>query len=96
MSDATNNGHPTVAQGDWVRVPLARFLKLNVETVDVDPERIYPTVGVLNRGRGLLYRDSVAGSATSYTKLNRIGPGKRACGTRSRLHQRGWAADASG
>lgn len=76
MSDATNNGHPTVAQGDWVRAPLARFLKLNVETVDVDPERIYPTVGVLNRGRGLLYRDPVAGSATSYTKLNRIGPGK--------------------
>ncbi|MFJ7137728.1 restriction endonuclease subunit S domain-containing protein [Streptomyces fungicidicus] len=43
--------------------------------MDVDPEQTYPTVGVLNRGRGLLYRDPVAGSATSYKKLNRIGPG---------------------
>jgi hypothetical protein len=46
-----------------------------VESVDVDPEQTYPTVGVLNRGRGLLYRDPVAGSSTSYKKLNRIGPG---------------------
>ncbi|MFH0246204.1 hypothetical protein ACGRHY_28150 [Streptomyces sp. HK10] len=59
----------------WVRAPLSRFLKLNVKTVDVDPEQTYPTVGVLNRGRGLLYRDPVAGKATSYKKLNRIGPG---------------------
>jgi restriction endonuclease S subunit len=43
--------------------------------VDVDPEQKYPTVGVLNRGRGLLYREPVAGSSTSYKKLNRIRPG---------------------
>ncbi|MFD4789063.1 hypothetical protein ACFWN1_18810 [Streptomyces sp. NPDC058459] len=42
----------------------------------MDPEQKYPTVGVLNRGRGLLYRDPVAGSATAYKKLNRIGPGR--------------------
>jgi type I restriction enzyme S subunit len=59
----------------WVCAPLAQFLKLNVDTVDVDPARTYPTVGVLNRGRGLLYREPVAGSSTSYKQLNRISPG---------------------
>ncbi|MET8431756.1 hypothetical protein ABZV61_02940 [Streptomyces sp900116325] len=70
MSDLT-----TRVQEGWVRAPLARLLTPNVESVDVDPEQTYPTVGVLNRGRGLLYRDPVAGSSTSYKKLNRIGPG---------------------
>jgi type I restriction enzyme S subunit len=76
MSDATGNGHAPGAPGKWVRAPLARFLTLNADTVDVDPALTYPTIGVLNRGRGLLYRDPVAGSSTSYTKLNRIGPGE--------------------
>lgn len=75
MSDPTNNDHATRTKEGWVRAPLARFLTLNVESVDVDPEQTYPTVGVLNRGRGLLYRDPVAGNSTSYKKLNRIGPG---------------------
>ncbi|WP_432164604.1 hypothetical protein [Streptomyces sp. bgisy031] len=75
MSDPTSNGHGVQVQDGWVRAPLARFLTPNVETVDVDPEQTYPTVGVLNRGRGLLYRDPIAGSSTSYKKLNRIGPG---------------------
>ncbi|MFI7435764.1 hypothetical protein [Micromonospora haikouensis] len=48
---------------------------LNVESVDVDPGQMYPTVGVLNRGRGLLYRGPVAGNSTSYKQLNRIRPG---------------------
>ncbi|MEU8370047.1 hypothetical protein [Micromonospora tulbaghiae] len=43
--------------------------------VDVDPERTYPAVGVLNRGRGLLHRDPLPGSATAYKTLNRVGPG---------------------
>ncbi|MGF6886345.1 type I restriction enzyme S subunit [Nocardia sp. GAS34] len=60
---------------EWVRAPLSRFLMPNVEVIDVDPAQTYPTVGVLNRGRGLLYRDPVAGSSTAYKKLNRIGPG---------------------
>jgi type I restriction enzyme, S subunit len=63
------------AREGWVRAPLSRFLTPNVELVDVDPDQSYPTVGVLNRGRGLLYRDPVAGSSTAYKKLNRIGPG---------------------
>ncbi|WP_432174558.1 hypothetical protein [Streptomyces sp. Tue6028] len=75
MSDPTSNESVAQVQEDWVRGPLARFLTLNVETVDVNPERKYPTVGVLNRGRGLLYREPVAGSSTSYKKLNLIGPG---------------------
>ncbi|MFJ8794560.1 hypothetical protein [Streptomyces sp. NPDC102462] len=75
MSDPTSNDNAARLQEGWVRAPLARFLTPNVESVDVDPEQTYPTVGVLNRGRGLLYRDPVAGSATSYKKLNRIGPG---------------------
>ncbi|MFF4605765.1 restriction endonuclease subunit S [Streptomyces sp. NPDC001339] len=44
--------------------------------MDVDPDQTYPTVGVLNRGRGLLYRDPVTGSSTAYKKLNRIGAGQ--------------------
>ncbi|WP_374776999.1 hypothetical protein OG756_33820 [Streptomyces sp. NBC_01310] len=75
MSDPTSNDPVAQVQEGWVRGPLARFLTPNVETVDVDPEQKYPTVGVLNRGRGLLYREPVAGSSTSYKKLNRIGPG---------------------
>jgi hypothetical protein len=75
MSDPTNSDPAAGAQEEWVRAPLSRFLTPNVEVVDVDPDQTYPTVGVLNRGRGLLYRDPVAGSSTAYTKLNRIGPG---------------------
>ncbi|MEU2169506.1 restriction endonuclease subunit S [Micromonospora chersina] len=75
MSDPTNNDPAADRQEEWVRAPLSRFLKPDVKIVDVDPDRIYPTVGVLNRGRGLLYRGPVAGSSTAYKKLNRIGPG---------------------
>ncbi|MFE2723293.1 hypothetical protein [Kitasatospora sp. NPDC059327] len=74
MTDSSNDQAAGMQEG-WVRAPLARFLVPNVESVDVDPQQMYPTVGVLNRGRGLLYRDPVAGSSTSYKKLNRIRPG---------------------
>jgi len=74
MSDVANNESAAGTQNEWVRAPLSRFLTLNLEVADVDPDRVYPTVGVLNRGRGLLYRDPVAGSSTAYKKLNRIGP----------------------
>ncbi|MFF6911845.1 hypothetical protein [Streptomyces sp. NPDC012466] len=70
-----SNDQSARPQDSWARAPLARFLMANVETVDVDPEQTYPIVGVLNRGRGLLYRDPIVGSSTSYKKLNRIGPG---------------------
>lgn len=75
MGNPTNSNLAPGTQQEWVRAPLSRFFTSNVEVVDVDPSRIYPTVGVLNRGRGLLYRDPVAGSVTAYKKLNRIGPG---------------------
>lgn len=75
MSDPRSNDTAADRREGWVRAPLSRFLTPDVELVDVDPDRIYPTVGVLNRGRGLLYRDPVAGSSTAYKKLNRIGPG---------------------
>ena len=75
MSDPTSSDRPAREEGDWVRGPLSQFLTANLETVDVEPDRSYPIVGVLNRGRGLLHRDAVAGSATSYKQLNRIGPG---------------------
>ena len=70
MSESTDD-----ARKGWVRAPLSRFLTPNIELVNVDPDYSYPTVGVLNRGRGLLYRDPLAGSSTAYKKLNRIGPG---------------------
>ncbi|MGW1011307.1 hypothetical protein ACWD4X_14930 [Streptomyces termitum] len=75
MSAPVHDGHGTKIEAGWVRAPLARFLTPNMESVDVDPTRMYPTIGVLNRGRGLLYRDAVAGSSTSYKKLNLIRPG---------------------
>jgi type I restriction enzyme S subunit len=75
MGDPTNSASAVGVQDEWVRAPLSRFLTPNVEVVDVDPDQLYPTVGVLNRGRGLLYRDPVRGSSTAYKKLNRIGPG---------------------
>lgn len=74
MTDSTNSDPAAAGQEEWVRAPLSRFLTPIVEVVDVDPDQTYPTVGVLNRGRGLLYRDPVAGSSTAYKKLNRIGP----------------------
>ncbi|MGW3610575.1 hypothetical protein ACWD6N_11905 [Micromonospora sp. NPDC005163] len=74
MSEPTNSNLAADAQEEWVRTPLSRFLTPDVEVVDVDPDQTYPIVGVLNRGRGLLYRDPVAGSSTAYKTLNRIGP----------------------
>ena len=42
----------------------------------VEPDTSYEIVGVLNRGRGLLYRDPITGTETSYKTLNRIAPGQ--------------------
>jgi type I restriction enzyme S subunit len=76
MSDLLEGVAPAVdSEREWTRAPLGRFIMANVDVVAVDPNRTYPTVGVLNRGRGLLYRDPVAGRATAYRNLNKIGPG---------------------
>src|SRR4051794_14759430 len=49
-------------------------MTLDINAVEVDPAHSYNIVGVLNRGRGLLYRKPMAGSETAYKTLNRIGP----------------------
>lgn len=59
---------------EWDLVTLGSVLSLDVSVVKVDPLKAYNIVGVLNRGRGLLYRGSMPGSETSYKALNLIGP----------------------
>lgn len=59
---------------EWQRVRLGEVMSLDVETVQVQPDKMYPVVGVLNRGRGLLYRESVQGRDTKYKTLNVIRP----------------------
>lgn len=61
---------------DWAETTLGEVLALDINTVEVNPETSYAIVGVLNRGRGLLYRDSIKGTETSYKDLNRISPGQ--------------------
>lgn len=68
------NSHADVDAPTWSPAPLSRFLTLAVKPVSVEPDRIYPIVGVLNRGRGLLYREPIAGDATAYGTLNKIEP----------------------
>lgn len=58
----------------WGEAALTDLMTLDVNAVEVDPARIYDIVGILNRGRGLLYREPMAGSETAYKTLNRIGP----------------------
>ena len=55
---------------------LSAVVDLDVDAVPVDRSTSYEIVGVLNRGRGLLYRDPILGAETSYKTLNRIGPGQ--------------------
>jgi len=61
---------------DWAETALGEVMALDIKAVDVEPDASYEIVGVLNRGRGLLYRDPMNGTATSYKTLNRIGPGQ--------------------
>lgn len=59
---------------NWPRRTLGELMTLDVQAVEVDPESVYPIVGVLNRGRGLLYRPPIAGIETAYPTLNRVRP----------------------
>ncbi|MFC8863095.1 restriction endonuclease subunit S [[Kitasatospora] papulosa] len=59
---------------EWERVRLDEVVALDVEAVPVEATASYDIVGVLNRGRGLLYRDPLPGSETSYKTLNLIRP----------------------
>ncbi|MFG2845829.1 hypothetical protein ACGF12_22060 [Kitasatospora sp. NPDC048296] len=59
---------------EWERVQLDEVIALNVDAVPVTATTSYDIVGVLNRGRGLLFRGPIAGDETSYKTLNRIRP----------------------
>lgn len=59
---------------EWGEATLGDLMTLDVNAVEVDPAQAYDIVGVLNRGRGLLYREPMSGSKTAYKTLNRIGP----------------------
>lgn len=61
---------------EWVETVLGDVLALDLDVVGVEPTKSYAMVGVLNRGRGLLLRDSMQGSETSYKTLNKIGRGQ--------------------
>ncbi|WP_300387064.1 restriction endonuclease subunit S [uncultured Nocardioides sp.] len=61
---------------EWRRTALGDVMALDLETVDVRDSGQYPVVGVLNRGRGLLYRQPIAGTETQYKTLNLIRPGQ--------------------
>lgn len=61
---------------EWVEATLGDVVALDVSSVEVKTSETYKIVGVLNRGRGLLYRDPIQGTQTTYKKLNRIRPGQ--------------------
>ena len=61
---------------EWAEMTLGEVMELDIDAVEVRPDASYEIVGVLNRGRGLLYRDPISGTATSYKTLNRIAPGQ--------------------
>ncbi|MFD9223393.1 restriction endonuclease subunit S [Streptomyces sp. NPDC060064] len=59
---------------EWEGVRLDEVIALDVDAVPVTATTSYDIVGVLNRGRGLLFREPITGSETSYKTLNRIRP----------------------
>lgn len=59
---------------DWQVVRLGDVIALDVDAVPVTPGSSYDIFGVLNRGRGLLFRDPVLGGKISYKTLNRLRP----------------------
>ncbi|MFE6283035.1 restriction endonuclease subunit S [Streptomyces sp. NPDC057877] len=59
---------------EWERVRLGEVVALDVDAVPITATTSYDIVGVLNRGRGLLLREPIAGDETSYKTLNRIRP----------------------
>jgi type I restriction enzyme S subunit len=61
---------------DWAETTLGEVMALDIDAVEVEPATSYEIVGVLNRGRGLLYRGPINGTETSYKTLNRIAPGQ--------------------
>lgn len=58
----------------WKLVPLSELASLDLDQVQLTPGVRFPIVGVLNRGRGLLKRESISSEDTSYARLNRVHP----------------------
>ena len=57
----------------WPVVTLGEVVRLDLDTVTVDPTESYETVGVYSFGRGLFDRRPVLGSESSYKKFYRLG-----------------------
>lgn len=57
----------------WPMVALGEVVRLDLDTITVDPTESYETVGVYSFGRGLFDRRPVLGSESSYKKFNRLG-----------------------
>lgn len=55
------------------RVALQKVLVQDRRAVPVEPRASYPSVGVLNRGRGLFHKSAVKGAETSYRMLYPLG-----------------------
>lgn len=58
------------------RAPLSAALHPTSDFVEVDPDGIYQTAGILNRGRGLFRRPAIPGRDTKYTRYNRLHTGQ--------------------
>lgn len=56
----------------WREASLSEVARLDVDKVRVLPSEAYELAGVLNRGRGLLDRGVLDGSATNYPVLYRL------------------------
>lgn len=63
-------------QAAWPLRQLGSVMTEDSDFVSVDAEQQYPLVGVLNRGRGVLLREPIRGSETSYGSLNRVHSGQ--------------------
>ncbi len=58
------------------RAPLSAASHPNSDFVEVDPDGIYQTAGILNRGRGLFRRPAISGRDTKYARYNRLHTGQ--------------------
>lgn len=58
------------------KTTVGEILELDVRQVPVTEDGVYPIVGILNRGRGLLVREAVTTKTTQYPKLNRVMAGQ--------------------
>ncbi len=60
----------------WRHVLLGEVADLDIEKIQVTAGSSYPVAGVLNAGKGMLKRDPIDGSDTSYPALHRLRPGQ--------------------